>query len=235
MGEGAEVYSFYVGIGDSIVWEEDRWKVVKPGPESLGKPLLVVKKIEDRLMNLELWDPDGKGKIVLNLLKSSEVQAPINIVQSFKFLGARTRTQFVFEIDKERMLLSPHDWLLLTKERWIKLTTAEEIDAYVERTSTGPLFVFNEVERKDDHLSLIGALYNAARTDVQQVEIPLQQGNGSGGQTGMGKDDKGTAGKRRGAHQNHLRPRGSPNLHADMDGDEDDDDEDDDDEDDDDF
>jgi hypothetical protein len=174
-GDIDDVYSIYAGLNDTIVWVNDQWKVVPPGHESLGKPMLIIKKIEDRLMNLELWDPEGKGKITLNLLKSSEPQAPVNIPQKFKFVGSRTRTQFVFEIDGERMLLSPYDWLLLTKEGWVKLQTPDEIDAYVERKTIGPLFVFDRVERKEDHLSLEGTLFNTSRTDMQSIEIPLQQ------------------------------------------------------------
>jgi hypothetical protein len=174
-GEGDDIYSIYAGLNDAIVWTNDRWKVVQPGPESLGKPMLIIKKIEDRLLNMELWDPEGKGKITLNLLKSSEPQASVNIPQRFKFVGARTRTQFVFEIDGERMLLSPHDWLLLTKEGWVKLQTPEEIDAYVDRKNIGPMFVFDSVEKKEDHLILQGTLFNTSRTDMQPIDIPLQQ------------------------------------------------------------
>lgn len=174
-GEGEDAYSIYAGLNDAIVWMNDRWKVVQPGPESLGKPMLIIKKIEERLMNMEVWDPEGKGKVSLNLLKSSEPQAPVNIPQKFKFVGARTRSQFVFEVDGDRLLLSPHDWLLLTKEGWIKLQTPEEIDAYVDRKTPGPLFVFDSVEKKEDHLVLQGTLFNTSRTDMQAVEIPLQQ------------------------------------------------------------
>lgn len=225
-GEAPDIYSVYVGLNDSLVWEGDKWKVVKPGPESLGKPLLVVKKIEDRLMNLELWDPEGKGKIALNLLKSSEVQTPVNIQQNFKFVGARTRSQFVFEIGGERMLLSPHDWLLMTKDGWIKLQTPEEIDSYVDRNVTGPMFVFDGVERKDDHLSLIGTVYNASRTDKQPVEIPLQQNAPAGGAPGKGEErgHGGHHGKKPGMNQsNHRTP---PEMDDDDDDDFDDDDDD---------
>ncbi len=174
-GDIDDVYSIYAGLNDVIVWVDDQWKVVHPGRESLGKPMLIIKKIEERLMNLELWDPEGKGKITLNLLKSSEPQPSVNISQKFKFVGSRTRTQFVFEIDGERMLLSPYDWLLMTKQGWVKLQTPDEIDDYVERRTIGSLFVFDSVERQDDHLSLQGTLFNTCRTDMQAVEIPLQQ------------------------------------------------------------
>jgi hypothetical protein len=175
-GEGDDLYSVFVSLGDSLVWNGERWTMVKPGPDSLGKPLLLVKKIDERLMNFELWDPDGKGKIAVNLMKSTDANQPVNIVQQFKFVGARTRTQFVFEINKERMLLSPHDWLLLTKEGWMKLETPQEIDDYVERRRTGPLFVFDEVDRKDDKGVINGTLFSASRTTTVPVEIPLQQG-----------------------------------------------------------
>lgn len=174
-GEGDDVYSVFVTAQDSLVWEHNGWKVVKPGADSLGKPMLVVKKIEDRLMSLELWDPEGKGKVVLNLLRSSEPMQQAGTLQGFKFVGARTRTQFVFEIDKKRMLLSPKDWLLKTQKGWVKLISPKEIDDYVDRKTVGPLFVFDAVERREDRSFLKGSLFNSSRTDVQSIEIPLQQ------------------------------------------------------------
>lgn len=176
-GEGDEAYSVYVNQSDCLIWADNRWKNVKPGEASLKSPLMCIKKVDERIMNLELWDVDGKGKIILNLVKANEAWMPQNLEQSFKFVGARTRSQFVFEIDHERILLSPHDWLLLTDGIWKKLQTPEDIDAYVDRKTVGPLFVFNTLERKDDRQVIIGSLYNAARTEKVVIELPLQQGN----------------------------------------------------------
>ncbi len=117
-----------------MIWDNNRWKTAHPGKESLNHPLLVVKKIDDRLIVFELWDVEGKGKILLNLLKSSEPWAMQNtqaLQSMFKFLGARTKTQCVFEINNERVTLSPSDWLLLTPKGWKILATEEEIDQYV--------------------------------------------------------------------------------------------------------
>lgn len=186
-GEGEDIYSVYVGLNNPIVWEEDRWREVKPGPESLGKPLLMVKKIDERIITFELWDVEGKGKVILNLLKTAEPMPPQNLDKSFKFVGARTRSQFVFEVNKERVLLSPHDWLLLTPTGWHKLTTPEEIDDYVNRKLVGPLFVFDGIERKDDKQLIMGTLFNSARTDAQVVELPVQQGGTTGEQEKEGK------------------------------------------------
>lgn len=175
-GEGDDIYSVYIGQGDCLVWENNRWQAIKAGNESLSSTMMCVKKIDERVMNLELWDVDGKGKIVLNLIKTNEAWLPQNLEQNFKFVGARTRSQFVFEIDEERMLLRPHDWLVLTESGWQKLETAEEIDNYVDRKVVGPLFVFDHIDRKDDRQIIVGTLFNAARTEMVPVELTLQQG-----------------------------------------------------------
>lgn len=178
-GENDDIYSVFVNVGDVMVWENNRWKVVQPGEASLGRPLLVVKKIDERLMNFELWDVDGKGKIQLNLLKSIETWTPQNLQQNFKFVGARTRSQFVFEIDKERVFLSPQDWLLLTDEGWKKLNTAEEIDDYVDRKKIGPLFVFDGSVKIDNKQVLTGVIFSPSRTESSEIEIPMQPGASS--------------------------------------------------------
>lgn len=172
-----ETYSVYVGLNDSLIWDKERWKLVEPAQDTLKFPLIVVKKIDERIMNFELWDVGGKSKIVLNLIKAHEIWVPQNIQQMFQFLGARTRSQYIFEIDGNRMLLSPQDWLLQTEEGWIKLTTAQEIDDYVDRQLKGALFVFDGMVRQEDKQILKGVMFNAARTEMQEIEIPVQQGS----------------------------------------------------------
>lgn len=183
-GEAEEAYSVYVNQGDCLVWEDGRWKTVKPGEASLKYAMMCVKKVDERIMNLELWDVDGKGKIILNLVKANEAWMPQNLEQSFVFVGARTRSQFIFEIDDERVLLSPQDWLVLIEGAWKKLKTPEEIDAYVERKTIGALFVFDGLERRDDKQVIIGSLYNGSRTEKVVIELALQQSSQPSGQQG---------------------------------------------------
>lgn len=104
-----------------------------------------------------------------------ETWQPSDIQQEFKFIGARTRSQYVFEVDSEKMLLSPSDWLIMTDEGWRKITTIEEIDDYVERRLTGTLFVFEGIERNGESQVMKGLLYNPARTAVQNIEMPVQK------------------------------------------------------------
>lgn len=181
-GENDEIYSIFVGVGDCLIWEGKQWKNITPSEESVKHPLLVVKKIDERLMTFELWDVDGKGKLVLNLLKSTEpwIANQNTITQMFKFVGARTRTQCVFEINRERMILCPSDWLLMTSKGWKKLTTPQEIDDYVKRKTHGTLFVFEGLTRKDDKQIMKGTLYNPSRSDLHLIEMPIQRGSKPG-------------------------------------------------------
>lgn len=177
-GEGENIYSVFVQNGDSLVWNEGHWENIKPGPETLGKPLMVVKKVEERLMSFELWDNEGKSKVILNLLKSPEAAPAANTLQSFKFVGSRTRSQFVFEVNKKRIMLSPHDWLLQTDKTWKKLATVKEIDDYVEGKTPGLLFIFDGVEKRDDKQVLVGTLFNKSRSDYQRIEMVMESGAG---------------------------------------------------------
>jgi hypothetical protein len=175
-GEGPSIYSVFVELGACLIWQDGRWQNVEPGEASLGKPLLYVKKVDERLMSFELWDESGQRKIPLTILRANEVWAKDNLQREFQFLGARTRSQCVFEVGDQRILLKPHDWLLLTEEGWVKLETVEEIDDYVERRVSGPLFVFDGMVRRDEHQLLCGTLYNASRTDSETLELAVTHG-----------------------------------------------------------
>lgn len=177
-GENEDIYYVFVQNGDCLIWENDQWRVAELGPDSLKSPILVVKKIDDRIMSFEIWDTEGKSKIPLNLLKSNEPWVANNtqmIQQAFKFVGARTRTQCLFEINKERMVISPSDWLLMTPKGWKKLEKEEDIDKFVQRKTTGMLFVFEGWVKKDDHQVMQGTLFNPTRSESQTVELIAQQ------------------------------------------------------------
>lgn len=176
--EAEEAYSVFVKAGDCLVWKDNKWNVCSPSSRSndntAGLPIMSVKKIDDRIMNLELWDVEGKGRVLLNLIKSQENFTAQNIPQDFKFLGARTRTQCVFQVSQERMIVKPNDWMLLTDNGWRKITSAQEIDDYVNRKMTGTLFVFDEIKKKEEKPFLVGTVFNPSRTEMHEVEIAMQ-------------------------------------------------------------
>lgn len=175
-GEGDTSYSVYIGPDDVLIWKDKRWQAVVPGAASRGFPLIVVKKIDERIMSLELWDAEGRTKVAINLLKSGEAWNTQIVQQAFVYEGARTRRQFIFEINGERVFLSPNDWLLLTAEGWKNLKDPKQIDDYVNRRITGTLFVFLGIERHEGKQLLVGELYSPARSDMQKIELVVLPG-----------------------------------------------------------
>ena len=176
-GDGPSIYSIFVDEGDCLVWEEGHWKEVVPGEASLNKPLLHVKKADERIMTLDLWDESGHRKVPLTLIRANEMWAKEALERDFKFLGSRTKSQCVLEVGEEKILLRPDDWLILTQEGWKKLETEEEIDQYVDRKLSGTLFVFDGLVKKDEHQVLLGTLYNPSRTTCEQLEMAIQPNN----------------------------------------------------------
>lgn len=176
-GEGNDAYTVYVGEDDVMVWNNNRWEVVEPGDKSLGKPLLVVSKVADRIITFDLWNPDGSSKTVLNLLKSLDKWTPQQIQQVIKFIGARTRSQYVFELDKSRMVLSPKDWIVKTEKGWKKLESAQDIDDYLDGKISGPMFVFDGLVTKEQKQYVTGAILSPSRTDMVPVEMDVTPSN----------------------------------------------------------
>ncbi|MFA6916046.1 MAG: hypothetical protein WC222_06595 [Parachlamydiales bacterium] len=193
-GEGDEAYSVFVNEQSCIIWKDNRWQNAEPGEQTKPYPIMCVKKIDTRLINFELWDVNGKGKMVLNMLKSSDTPLPRTLQQTLKFVGARTLTKFLFEVNKERIQLRPNDWLLFKDNRWQLLTDPATIQRYVDRQLIGPLFVFEGVSKKDDRQVLKGTMYNPTRTEALEIEIPLVPPGG--GVKGQKKDDKKDAKKK---------------------------------------
>lgn len=208
-GEGDERYVVYVGLNECLIWDGKRWQLSSSVQSSKTFPLLCVKKIEDRLMRLELWDVEGKGRVALNLLKSTEAWAPQVVQRDFKFVSVRTLSQYVFDIRKDRVVLRPGDWLLQGKEGWKRLVTPEEIDAYVDGRLTGILFVFNGVVKKDDGSQALSAtLFNSSRSVVVPIEIPIEH---AGPVLGTGSKES-TAKPEAVKHSESLKPSIAPQV-----------------------
>lgn len=181
-GEADDRFVVYVKEGDCLVWDGHKWMPVQVGEASRGFPLMCVNKIDERLMRLDLWDAGGQGHVALNLVKSREAWTPKTFEQDFKFVSSRTLSQYVFEVRKNRLVLRPFDWLLLTEKGWIPLTTVEEIDGYVDRKTQGVLFVFAGPAQKEEKQVLRATLYSPSRTETYDIDFPLDQTSILGGQ-----------------------------------------------------
>lgn len=172
-GEGPERYVVYLGPNSCLIWKDQRWQPASSVADSTTYPLLCVKKIEERLLRLELWDVEGKARVPLTLLRSTETWNPKALEKDFVFTAPRTLSQYIFTIRKERAILRMHDWFVLSKEGWKKLITPQQIDAFVDEREPGVLFIFEGPKEKGGVRILSGMLYNATRSAKTEVEFPL--------------------------------------------------------------
>lgn len=170
--DGEALYSCFLGPKNFLVWKENRWTNPKTGESTVGLPLLCVRKIDEKILSLELWDAEGRAKTTLSLIRAKDHHKTPNLSHEFKFVGAKTWAQFIVECrNGERLTLKPHDWLVLTQDGWKKLDSPEEIDAYVEGRLVGPLFILDKMHKQNGHQVLAGHLFNSSRTDVEEIEL----------------------------------------------------------------
>jgi hypothetical protein len=172
-GEGEENYSCYAATGDYLIWKDERWQNISKSVESHQYPLLHIKKIDDKLIALELWDTEGISKVSLSMMRSRDAWLPQHLKDNLRFVGAKTWSQFLIEAGTQRLDVGIQDWLLLTAQGWKKLATAGEINAYLQRHLIGELLVLDRLEKRGGKQILIGHLFNSARSETQPMEIPF--------------------------------------------------------------
>ena len=125
-------------------------------------------------MTFDLWDPEGRGRIGLSLIRQREGMPLPDLSQQFKFVGAKTWAQFIVECNLKRMILKPGDWLVLTDKGWNRINSPDEVDDYVTCKTQGPLFVLDKMTKQNGKQVLVGHLFSANRTDMHEVELPAQ-------------------------------------------------------------
>ncbi len=168
---GETPYSCFVKKGDYLIWKEKRWQLLGKGESAKDFPLLVVKNIEEKVISFDLWDPEGKSKTFLNLIRSKDLNGLPNVAQDFRFVGAKTWAQFIVEYHTQRLVLKPHDWLVLTNEGWIKLDSPQQVDDYVNQRIVGPLLILDKMGKRQGRQVLVGHLFNATRTEIEPIEL----------------------------------------------------------------
>lgn len=171
-GEPSRRYCCFVGPWDCLAFFDDEWHVVEPGEASQGKPLLVVKRIDDRAMLFDLWDADGKNKMALELPRTA-CAPPIPDRIPIKLLGARSKDNWIAEVAGERMLVTANDWILYDGRTCEKISSIDMLDAVIAGTIRGQLILLEGTERVDGELCLVGRLFNEMRTEECPITVAL--------------------------------------------------------------
>ena len=165
-------YFCYVGEGSCLAWVDGRWRMVEPGPDSRGKPLLVARKINERSISFDLWDEEGKNKIPLELHKAMN-PVPFTANIDIKLIGARSKKDWIVSVAGSRLVLKEDDWLVRVDGHWKKIATIEDLDNYVSGKTKGLLIALNGTEKDGNDVSLVGTLFDETRTRKTAIKVSL--------------------------------------------------------------
>ncbi|KDU80375.1 hypothetical protein DU19_0953 [Chlamydia muridarum] len=172
-----EPYSQYLAVGDVLVWDKDRW--VSYGAfsgDGTKVPLLEVKRIDERMMVIELWSVDGLMSQQITLVK--QVPSPIEIaelVKEFSFVGMRTWSRPIITAGRDRLVLSADDWVIYTGKHWERMTSKSQLEEYLSGKLRSPLLIFEKIDKEGGEFVFKGHIFNAQRTIVEAVSLPLKQ------------------------------------------------------------
>ncbi len=166
-----ERYSVRLGSGDYLVWKEGRWRNVDSQTEpTAGLPLLSIKQIEDRSLNCDLWDAEGKSVVSARLSKTVPQWKLSFLQKDVRFAGARTRTSLNLDVAAERIVTQPDDWfLLVNNEELKKIDTVDLLDAYLADKLRGQLLVIEGVDKEEGQPVLKAHIYSEGRSQKKPV------------------------------------------------------------------
>jgi hypothetical protein len=172
-GEGGDRYALYMDPGDYMVYKEDRWMVPKPGVDTEGLPLLKLAKADEKVLGFELFAPDGSQKLLLNVVKAADPLPGKNVDQDFSFIGARTKTHFLYKVAGVREIVAAGDWFVLGPEGWEKIKKVKEVEAYVAGGLPYPLIVIDGIIGEGDRRVLHATLFSSQRSQFLEFDLPL--------------------------------------------------------------
>lgn len=185
-----ENYSRYLAVGEILLWDGECWQYCGAfSGESASAPLLEVKKIDDKVVVMELWNVGGTAHQSVSLAKT--ISSPIeitDILRELAFIGMRSWSRPIVMLGEQRMILSPNDWVVRTASGWEKLSSLQQAQDYVSGKLLGPLFVFEKLEKEGQSFVLRGRIFNSSRTLSEVVILPLKQG----GETQLESQEKPT-------------------------------------------
>lgn len=172
-GEEGERYSLYMDPGDYVVYQGDRWTWPQPGVETAGMPLLKLAKADEKVLGFELFAPDGSQKLLLNIVKAADPLPAKPVDQDFSFIGARTKTHFLFKVTGNREIVAAGDWFVLGSQGWEKIKKVKEVESYVAGGLPYPMIVIDGIVGEGDQRVLHATLFSAQRSQLLELDLPL--------------------------------------------------------------
>jgi hypothetical protein len=161
----------YVSAGDYLTFKEGAWKVVSLQDVQPDAPLLYIKALFAKGVEIFAWDATGFYPFHLTL----ELQHPAKLISRSEALPSslhiRTPSQITCLLGKRRLILKRGDWLLKTSSGWRNLKRAQDLEDCLTHRLRGELFICDSIEKD----ALKGSLFDEMRTQMQPVTIPIEQ------------------------------------------------------------
>ena len=97
----------------------------------------------------------------------------IKAEELFGSIRVRSDKQISCLLDKQCLIIKINDWVVKISDRWKILRKAEEKEAFLKGKLVGELFVLDQISNKQGQKSILGHMYNLARTQMTAVDLPV--------------------------------------------------------------
>lgn len=157
-------YFCYVNEGALLLFEEGMWKNYVPEKDMEHVPIALIKKIGEEVMEIEIWNEEKRGRILLKRKNS-----PLLNFKEFIFSPRlRTLDSVSALFDKQHLNLRRGE-IVMKKETWVKVSKKQllqPIDCEV--------FVFDGITNLNGKKVMHGYLFDADMSQRVKVDIPLK-------------------------------------------------------------
>ncbi|MBF5050574.1 Uncharacterized protein CLAVI_000185 [Candidatus Clavichlamydia salmonicola] len=175
--ENGQLYTCFVKAGDYLIRRANQWMLAPKVIETENQPILFIRSVTESIMICELWDTEGLTKVVYSLIQFKDPSKELlDFGKEVHFVGMQSLDRPIIEFSNgKRIILDPSDWLLKESGQWKKISTLEDLDAYVERRSIGPLFVFEKIIKENKCLTIKGSLFNSLRSKSEPILLKIKK------------------------------------------------------------
>ena len=170
-------------------------------PKNAKCPLLRVKQIDKEGALLEAWDESGKEYATISILADRPKGIQIRAEEIFKDVRVKGRDRAVVKVGKKTKILSPGDYLLSDKGKWVLVDKKDTLDRLINYLQSGILFVFEGFVKQGNTTLFVGTLFDETRSLSKKVQLPLKVSQNPKAQS---------RGMRRGNHTNRAMPPPEP-------------------------
>lgn len=171
IGSPLEAKIFDIEEGQWIIYEENNWRPINDVSLAAGKPLARVRQATASGLEIEGWEEDRHVRLLL--AQPAFCPFKIKTEELFGSIRIRSDKQISCVLDKQCLILRINDWVVKAGDRWKILRKPEEKEAFLKGKIVGELFVLDQILNKHGQKSIVGHIFNSARTQKVIVDLPV--------------------------------------------------------------